>query len=139
MNSKIKSLPSNHVRYNWWLAIILFSLIWPMFVGPYIALTNPSFFGGPEVTNLTLSSALYVARNLAVGLAFLVAIYLRNASMLFILILIRFITDLIDAPAFYSFRDPDLLGLVIIFSLCCYLPAIFGLRFLWEQIKKNHK
>ena len=137
MNSKLKSLPINQVTYTWWLGIILFSLIWPMFVGPYIALTNPSFFGGPEVTNLTLSSALYVARNLAVGLAFLLAIYLRNASMLFILILIRFITDLIDAPAFFSFRDPNLLGLIIIFSICCYLPALFGLSFLWKHIKNK--
>ena len=137
MNSKLKNLPLNQVTYTWWFGIILFSLIWPMFVGPYIALTNPSFFGGPEATNLTLSSALYVARNLAVGLAFLLAIYLRNASMLFILILIRFITDLIDAPAFFSFRDPDLLGLIIIFSLCCYLPALFGLSFLWKHIRNK--
>ena len=108
-------------------------LIWPMFVGPYIALKNPAFFGGPEVTQLTLSSGLYVARNIAVGLAFLVAIFVRNASMLFILIIIRLITDLIDAPVFFAFKDPDLIGLIIIFALCCYLPAIFGLRYLWKQ------
>ena len=84
------------ITFTWWFVLILFMLIWPMFIGPYIALTNPSFFGGPEVTQLTLSSGLYIARNLAVGLAFLFAIFLRNAPMLFILIIIRFITDLID-------------------------------------------
>ena len=100
MNSESKNLSLNQASYTWWFGIILFSLIWPMFVGPYIALTNPSFFGGPEVTNITLSSSLYAARNLAVGVAFLLAIYLRNASMLFILIVVRLITDLIDAPLF---------------------------------------
>ncbi|MDC0244235.1 hypothetical protein OAK96_03165 [Pseudomonadota bacterium] len=105
-------------------------LIWPMFVGPYIALNNPSFFAGSEIT---LSSSLYIARNLAVGLAFLVAIFMRNAAMLFILILVRLITDLIDAPVFFSFKDPNLIGLIFIFSLCCYLPAILGLHYLWKQ------
>ena len=105
-------------------------LIWPMFVGPYIALNNPTFFVGSEVT---LSSSLYIARNLAVGLAFLVAIFMRNASMLFILILVRLITDLIDAPVFFALKDPNLIGLIIIFTIFCYLPAIVGLRYLWKQ------
>ena len=114
-----------NITFTWWFVLILFMLIWPMFVGPYIALNNPTFFVGSEVT---LSSSLYIARNLAVGLAFLVAIFMRNASMLFILILVRLITDLIDAPVFFSFKDPNLIGLIFIFSLCCYLPAILGLH-----------
>ena len=118
------------ITFTWWFVIILFMLIWPMFVGPYIALNNPTFFVGSEVT---LSSSLYIARNLAVGLAFLVAIFMRNASMLFILILVRLITDLIDAPVFFSFKDPNLIGLIFIFAICCYLPAIFGLRYLWKK------
>jgi len=137
MNSKSKNLPLNQALYTWWFGIILFSLIWPMFIGPYIALTNPSFFGGPEVTNITLSSSLYAARNLAVGFAFLLAIYLSNASMLFILIVVRLITDLIDAPLFYIFREPNLIGQIIIFTFLCYLPAVFGLRYLWKKI--NYK
>ena len=118
------------ITFTWWFVIILFMLIWPMFVGPYIALNNPAFFLESE---MTLSSSLYVARNIAVGLAFLFAIFIRNALMLFILIIIRLITDLIDAPIFFAFKNPDLIGLIFIFRLCCYLPAILGLRYLWKQ------
>tara|TARA_B100001758_G_C17820371_1_gene308989 strand:+ start:75 stop:455 length:381 start_codon:yes stop_codon:yes gene_type:complete len=118
------------ITFTWWFVIILFMLIWPMFVGPYIALNNPAFFLESE---MTLSSSLYVARNIAVGLAFLFAIFIRNALMLFILIIIRLITDLIDAPVFFAFKNPDLIGLIFIFTLCCYLPAILGLRYLWKQ------
>ena len=118
------------ITFTWWFVLILFMLIWPMFVGPYIALNNPTFFVGSEVT---LSSSLYIARNLAVGMAFIVAIFMRNASMLFILILVRLITDLIDAPVFFSFKEPNLIGLIFIFSLCCYLPAILGLRYMWQH------
>ena len=126
-------LSNRKIEFSGLFSFCLFLLIWPMFVGPYIALTNPSFFGGSEVTNLTLSSALYVARNLAVGFAFLLAIYLKNASMLFILIVVRLITDLIDAPMFFIFKDSNLIGLIIIFTIFCYLPAYIGLRYLWNQ------
>ncbi len=121
---------NNKIKFTWWFVIILFMLIWPMFVGPYIAIKNPAFFLESEVT---LSSSLYVARNLAIGLAFLIAIFMRNASMLFILITVRLITDLIDAPVFFALKDPNLIGLIIIFTIFCYLPAIFGLRYLWKQ------
>ena len=119
------------ITFTWWFAIILFMMIWPMFVGPYIALSNPSFFLGTESS---LNSGLYIARNLAVGIAFLMAIYLKNASMLFILIIVRLITDLIDAPLFFNFKNSDLIGLIFIFTLFCYLPAILGLRYLWKQV-----
>tara|TARA_B100000609_G_scaffold120602_1_gene96014 strand:+ start:4094 stop:4474 length:381 start_codon:yes stop_codon:yes gene_type:complete len=119
------------ITFTWWFAIILFMMIWPMFVGPYIALSNPSFF---LETESSLNSGLYIARNLAVGIAFLIAIYLKNASMLFILIFVRLITDLIDAPLFFNFKNPDLIGLIFIFTLFCYLPAILGLRYLSKQV-----
>ena len=118
------------IKFTWWFIIILFMLIWPMFVGPYIAIKNPAFFLESEVT---LNSSLYIARNLAIGLAFLIAIFMRNASMLFILIIVRLITDLIDAPVFFALKDPNLIGLILIFTIFCYLPAIFGLRYLWKQ------
>ena len=123
-----------NLNYSWWFSFILFLLIWPMFVGPLIAFINPPFYGETE---LNLGTSLFIARNIAVGLAFLLSIYLKNASMLFILIVVRLITDLIDAPLFYIFREPNLIGQIIIFTFLCYLPAIFGLRYLWQKI--NHK
>ena len=94
---------SKKILIPWWLYFILFMEIWPMFVGPYLALTNPAFLGGPDASNLVVGSLIYLARNFAVGFAFLIAIYLKNASMLFILIFIRLFTDLIDGPAFLAF------------------------------------
>ena len=108
-----------------------------MFFGPLIALLNPEFFEGLGDTELSLGSTLFVARNLAIGLAFLFAIYMRSASMLFVLILVRLIIDLIDFPAFQIFRESPLIGQVIIFTLMCYLPAFFGLRILWKEMKNT--
>ena len=125
------------ISYSWSLSLILFLLNSPMFFGPLIALFNPEFFEGLGDTELSLGSTLFVARNLAIGLAFLFAIYMRSASMLFILILVRLIIDLIDFPAFQLLRESPLIGQVIIFTLMCYLPAFFGLRILWKEMKNT--
>ena len=125
------------ISYSWSLSLILFLLISPMFFGPLIALFNPEFFEGLGDTELSLGSTLFVARNLAIGLAFLFAIYMRSASMLFILILVRLLIDLIDFPAFQIFRESPLIGQVIIFTLMCYLPAFFGLRILWKEMRNT--
>ena len=125
------------ISYSWSLSLILFLLISPMFFGPLIAIFNPEFFEGLGDTELSLGTTLFVARNLAIGLAFLFAIYMRSASMLFILILVRLIIDLIDFPAFQLLRESPLIGQVIIFTLMCYLPAFFGLRILWKEMKNT--
>ena len=126
----------NKFTFSWILSFILFLLISPMFFGPLFALLNPEFFEGVGDSKLSLGSTLFIARNLAIGLAFLFAIYLRSASMLFILILVRLIIDLIDFLAFQIFRGSPLIGQIIIFTALCYLPALFGLRILWKEIKK---
>ena len=131
------SLFDQKINFSWQLSLILFLLISPMFFGPLIALLNPEFFEGLGDNDLSLGSTLFVARNLAIGVAFLFAIYLRNASMLFILILVRLIIDLIDFPAFQIFRESPIIGQIIIFSLMCYLPAYFGLRILWKEMKNS--
>ena len=134
---KVKTHSSNNISFSWSLSLILFLLISPMFFGPIIAIFNPEFFEGLGDTELSLGSTLFVARNLAIGLAFLFAIYMRSALMLFILILVRLIIDLIDFPAFQLLRESPLIGQVIIFTLMCYLPAFFGLRILWKEMKNT--
>jgi hypothetical protein len=106
-----------------------------MFFGPLIAILNPEFFEGAGDKELSLGSTLFVARNLAIGIVFLFAIYMRSAVMLFILILVRLLTDLIDFPVLQIFRESPIIGQIIIFSLMCYLPAYFGLRILWKEMK----
>lgn len=122
----------------WWLYVILFMEIWPMFVGPYLALTNPTFLGGPDASNLVVGSLIYLARNFAVGFAFLIAIYLKNASMLFVLIFIRLFTDLIDGPAFLAFgMAVNETRLIAIFVLGYYIPAVIAMRYLWKEMTQK--
>ena len=129
---------SKKISIPWWLYVILFMEIWPMFVVPYLALTNPTFLGGPDASNLVAGSLIYLARNFAVGFAFLIAIYLKNASMLFILIFIRLFTDLIDGPAFLAFgMAANETRLIALFVLGYYIPAVIAMRYLWKQMTQK--
>ena len=126
------------ISIPWWLSLIIFMEVWPMFVGPYLALTDPTFFGTPESTSTILGDWIYTARNLAVGVAFIIAYYLKSASMLFILIFVRLFTDLIDGPAFWFFRDPiSEFFFIFLFLFGYYIPGIIALIYLWKQIQKN--
>ena len=129
---------SKKMSIPWWLYVILFMEIWPMFVGPYLALTYPTFLGGPDASNLVVGSLIYLARNFAVGFAFLIAIYLKNASMLFVLIFIRLFTDLIDGPAFLAFgMAANETRLIAIFVLGYYIPAVIAMRYLWKEMTQK--
>ena len=125
----------NKIEIPWWLAAIIMIEVLPMIFGPYFALTNPRFIGGPEATTIGFAALLYAARNIAVGIAFVVAFTLKNGPMLFILIFIRLVTDLIDLPSFLALGPvANEARAIVIFVVFYYVPAIFALRFLWQQI-----
>ena len=122
----------------WWLTVIIVIETLPMFLGPLFALNNPAFLGGPEATAVGFATWLYTARNFAVGMAFVVAYLLRSAPMLFILILIRLLTDLVDGPAFLLFgMASNEIRLMAIFVIGYYIPAMIALRSLWKQMTSS--
>jgi hypothetical protein len=122
-----------------WLIIIVVIETLPMFLGPLLALLKPGSFPGlNQLSDPVFAVWLYSARNFAVGIAFVVAFALKNRSMLFILILIRLITDLFDLPNLLSggaLSNPLLV--IAIFVLLYYLPAIYALRYLWKEIESD--
>jgi hypothetical protein len=119
-----------------WLKVIIVIETLPMFMGPLLALLRPDSFPGlDQVPDPGFVAWLYAARNFAVGIAFLVALARKDRSMLFILILIRLITDLFDLPNLLSggaLSNPLLV--IAIFVLLYYLPAIYALRYLLKEI-----
>jgi hypothetical protein len=124
-----------------WLIIIIVIETLPMFMGPLLALLRPDSFPGlDQLPDPGFVAWLYSARNFAVGIAFLVASALKNRSMLFILILIRLITDLFDLPNLLSggaLSSPLLV--IAIFVLLYYLPAIYAMCYLWKEINAEKR
>jgi hypothetical protein len=124
-----------------WLTVIIIIETLPMFLGPLLALLRPVVFPGlDQLPTPGFAAWLYSARNIAVGIAFLVSFALKNRSMLFILILIRLTTDLFDLPNLLSGGSLSSPLLVIaIFVLLYYLPAIYALRYLWKEINREQR
>ncbi|MEL6830330.1 MAG: hypothetical protein AAFO63_09355, partial [Pseudomonadota bacterium] len=92
-------MPSNEEsNWPWWLTIIIILETLPMFIGPVIALTRPAMMGGSDAEMINQAAFIYSARNVAVGIALIVAFLLKSAPMLFGLILVRLITDIVDLP-----------------------------------------
>jgi hypothetical protein len=119
----------------WWLTVIIVIETLPMFLGPLFALNNPVFLGGPEATAVGFATWLYTTRNFAMGIALVAAYILRNAPMIFILILVRLLTDLVDGPAFLLFgMTSNEIRLMAIFIIGYYIPALIALRFFWKQM-----
>ena len=132
-------LSTTKIHIPWWLAVIIVLETLPMFLGPFGAIRNPEFLGGPEAESLNQATFIYLARNVAVGLAFLIAFLLKSGPMLFILIFIRLITDLIDLPTFLYFDLASNPGrIVAIFVFLYYIPALIALRYIWSQMTKDN-
>lgn len=127
-------------RLPWWLILIVVLETLPMFLGPVVALTRPGFLGGPEAETINQAAYIYSARNVAVGLAFLLALGLRNAPMLFVLILIRLITDMVDLPTILHFglatNEPRMIA---IFVFLYYIPAVYALWWLWREMRRDDR
>jgi hypothetical protein len=135
---RMKMLSNMKIPIPWWLTLIIILETLPMFIGPYLALTNPAFVGGPGVEELNRAAFMYSARNLAVGFAFIIAFALRNGPMLFILIFVRLFTDLIDLPTLFAFStNLNLVVVSALFVFLYYIPALIALRYLWIQMIKD--
>ena len=63
------------IQIPWWLTVIIILETLPMFLGPLGAIRSPEFLGGPEAVTLNQATFIYLARNLAVGLAFIIAFF----------------------------------------------------------------
>ncbi len=129
--------PNRKAVLPWWLTVIIVVETLPMFLGPIAALFFPSSMqsltGGEGPT---MGVMLYSARNLSVGLALIVAYVLKSEPMLFVLILIRLLTDLVDLPSLLHFGNVSNKALVAsIFVFFYYIPAVVALAYLRGRLR----
>ena len=127
-----KSLPS-------WLIVVVIIEVLPMFVFPVLAMFVPSAVPGLSGgEKFAFAASIYSARNLAVGIALLVALWLKNEAMLFILILVRLLTDLMDYPTLLFLGDVSRVYVVTsIFFFLYYIPALVALWYLWRRVIRH--
>ncbi len=92
---------------------------------------------GTNVTELGYVTQLYITRNVTAVLGLIVALLFRSHKALFVLLVVRIVTDISDVITIYAFDAeaikasvPMVVGLLIIIPL-------FSLRYLWKRIKED--
>jgi hypothetical protein len=141
----LHSLP-NYYGYQTAIAAVLPALalliVWLSFADQFIVAQVVSELpvSYTELNPAQLNLVVNDIRNLAVGAALLIAYVLKDRSMLFILILVRLITDLLDLPTGLLFDAfPNSLRATLLFVLLYYIPALFALHYLWKQIRMREE
>lgn len=128
-------LSKQRIELPWWLTLLIVLETLPMFIGPAVALTRPVMMGGPDAETINQAAFIYSGRNLAVGIALIIAYCLKSAPMLFSLILVRLLTDIVDLPTllYFGLLSNQTLA-VLIFVFIYYIPALAALWFLWMKM-----
>jgi len=130
MENKKKFLPT----WVWVIALIEIVLVLFFSVGTAM---NPGDFI-PGVTELDYVTQLYITRNVTAVLGLIIALLLRSRKALFVMLIVRMVTDFSDVITVYAFNAeiikssvPMVVGILIIIPL-------FAIIYLWKQIQKEN-
>lgn len=123
----------------WVIGYAIFSLGLAILFGALAYLNRgfqfPELIGNPAAF---FPIGLFANRNLAVAVAFIVALILRNRSMLLILFIIRFATDLFDFIMSLVNGVEGIgaiFGTLLFFGLLLWVPELLSIRWLWRSEK----
>lgn len=129
----------------WIIGYTILQLILALLFGT-MAYLNPSFQFPELVGNDAAAFAigLFANRNFGVAVALIVALMLRNRTMLFTLLLMRFVTDLFDfGMALRQGADGigSLAAQLLFFALILWIPELLAMRWLWraETVAGNNQ
>ena len=95
---------------------------------------NPGDFI-PEVSELNYVTQLYITRNVTVALGLIVALFLKSHKALFVLLIVRFMTDISDVITVYSLSVEVIKSSVPMVVALLILPALVTIVYLRKRIK----
>jgi len=117
----------------WIWIIALLHVILVLFFSAGTFMDPASFI--PGATELDYATQLYITRNVTVALAITVALLFKSYKALFILLLIRVVTDISDVITVYVFNVEVIKESVPMVVVLLIIPALVALGYLWKRIK----
>jgi len=90
---------------------------------------NPPNF----IPNIT---QLYITRNVTAVLGLIIALLFRSHKAIFVMLIVRMVTDISDVFTVYAF-DAETIKSSVPMVVVLLIIIIIVLRHLWKQIKKN--
>ncbi len=99
---------------------------------------NPGNFI-PGVSELDYVTQLYVTRNITVVIGLAVALFLRSHKSLFVILVVRLLTDVSDVITVYAFNLEVVKSSVPMVVIILIIPALLALWYLWKRINQDSK
>ena len=99
---------------------------------------NPGNFI-PGVSELDYVTQLYVTRNITVVIGLAVALFLRSHKSLFVILVVRLLTDVSDVITVYAFNLEVVKSSVPMVVFILIIPALLALWYLWKRINQDSK
>lgn len=99
---------------------------------------NPGNFI-PGVSELDYVTQLYVTRNITVVIGLAVALFLRSHKSLFVILVVRLLTDVSDVITVYAFNLEVVKSSVPMVVVKLIIPALLALWYLWKRINQDSK
>jgi len=128
MNDVPKFLPI------WVWVIVLFQIGLVLFFSAGTAMNPAQFI--PDVTELNYITQLYITRNVTVVLGIIIALLLKSHKALFLILIVRLLTDISDVITVYVLNVEVIKESVPMVVALLIVPAIAAVGYLLKRINK---
>lgn len=116
----------------WVWVIALIQIILVLFFSAGTAMNPGDFI--PGAFELDYVTQLYITRNVTVALGIVVALLLRSHKALFIMLIVRMLTDISDVITVYALNVEVIKSSVPMVVVILIIPALLALVYLWKRI-----
>ena len=116
----------------WVWLIVLVQIVLVFFFSAGTALNPADFI--PDVSELNYVTQLYITRNVTVAVGMIVALLLRSHKGLFIVLIVRLLTDISDVITVYTLNVEAIKSSVPMVVILLVIPALLAIGYLWKKI-----
>ena len=116
-----------------WVWLIVLTQILLVFFFSVGTAINPAKFI-PEVAELNYVTQLYITRNVTVVLGITIALLLKSHKALFIILVVRLLTDISDVVTVYALNVEITKSSVPMVVILLIVPALLAIGYLWKRI-----
>ena len=133
MNNKNDQTKKFLPIWVWAVVMIQIALVLLFSVGTAI---NPGDFI-PNVTELNYVTQLYITRNITVALGVIIALLLKSHKALFVMLIVRVLTDISDVITVYALNVEVIKSSVPMVLVLLIIPALLAVMYLWKVVKNE--
>ena len=127
-----KNDQSNSFLPIWVWIIVVVQVLLVSFFSAGTAISPSDFI--PGVSELNYVTQLYITRNVMTVLGIVVALFLRSHKALFVILIVRVLTDISDVISVYALEVEVIKSSVPMVVALLIVPALLAIGYLWKRI-----